>query len=168
MLFRAQRAMKAHFKKLAARRGRKCAIIAVAHSRDNGTVPVRLVHADEHALDHVLGLFIEGLGFSDVPAACLQIGEDGEIPRQVVTITYALAGLQTLGSTRFGCRQVSTVAIESCQFKHRICLYPVELNAGCELACVLQVGDGLAGVSGLLGDGGEDNQYGGFVASLVL
>src|SRR5262249_1244625 len=128
--------------------------ISLAHSRDNGTVPVWLVHAGEHPLDHVFGFFIESLPPSDATATCFQIGKGSEIAREGKTIPHALGGLQTLSSTRFGGSQVSTVAIESCQFEHRVCLHPVKLNAGCELACVLQVGDGALLVYRLLGDAG--------------
>ena len=38
--------------------------VSLTHRSSNRTVPVRLIHADEHALNHVFRLFVESVGFA--------------------------------------------------------------------------------------------------------
>ncbi len=90
----------------------KVSQVGLTHRRSNGAIPVRLIDAEEHSLNHIFRLFVESVCFGKATTTRLQISEHRQIARHVITITNLLAGSQTLGGTRVRCGQISAITIE--------------------------------------------------------
>src|SRR5439155_2400698 len=94
----------------------------------NRTVPIWLIHADEHSFDHVFCLIVERLCVINSTALSFQSSKHGQVARNIVAITDALAGRQALSGTAVSSRQIAAVAIQFCQFEHRIRFHSVKLH----------------------------------------
>ena len=75
-------------------------------------MPVRLIDADEHSLNHIFRLLVERVCFGKAATPRFQISQHRQVARHVVTITNLLAGSQTLGGTRVRCDQITAITIE--------------------------------------------------------
>ncbi len=142
--------------------------VGLAHCCGNGTVPIWLIDADEHSLNHIFGLFVESICFGKVSTTRLQISEHRQVARHIITITNALARGQTLSRTRIRCGKISGITINLRQFEHGVGFHPVELSLGRELAGIFQILHRLLSVTLLCRQFSEKNEQLRLMAPLLL
>src|SRR5580692_2326502 len=146
----------------------KVSQVGLAHRGGNGTVPIWLIDADEHSLNHILRLFVESVRFGKVSTTTLQISEHRQVARHIITITNPLACGQTLSGTRIRCGKIPGITVDLSQFEHGVCFHPVELSLGRELAGVFQIPHCLLSVTFLCRQFSEKNQHLRLMSALLL
>ncbi len=98
--------------------------VCVTHCVRQRAIPICLVCIDEHAVNHIFGLVIQFFRSVWISLTRLEVCEHGQIPRQIVAITYFSAHIDSNRSPFFGRPEVAPIAVDFCEIKHCLCRHP--------------------------------------------